>query len=122
MLIKAQSRNFERIEKNHVRRRGALAVGGAVGVDDPASLTRERGEYVVHVGTRWQGEISVLAESGEHAAGDGSTVSLAELGALLLLLPLLILIATGIGGDWRRRKALWTVGLRVGFRVGIRVS
>ena len=105
-----------------MRRRGALAVGGAVGVDDPASLTRERGEYVVHVGTRWQGEITVLAESGEHAAGDGSAVSLAELGALLLLLPLLLPLAAGIGGDRRRREAPRTAGLRVGFGVGVRVS
>lgn len=102
-----------------MRRRGALAVGGAVGVDDPASLTRERGEYVVHVGTRWQGEITVLAESGEHAAGDGSAVSLAELGALLLLLPLLLPLAGGIGGGRRRcrRETPRTAGLRVGLGV-----
>ncbi|KAG5116903.1 hypothetical protein JHK84_043016 [Glycine max] len=61
------------------------------------------------------------AESGEHAAADGSTMSLAKLGVLLLLLPLLILIAAGIGGDRRRRKASRTAGLRVGFRVGVRI-
>lgn len=41
----------------------------------------------------------MLAESSEHATGDGSTVSLAELGALFLLLPLLIHLVAGIGGD-----------------------
>ena len=63
-----------------------------------------------------------IAESGEHAAADGLTMSLAKLGVLLLLLPLLILIAAGIGGERHRRKAPRTAGLRVGFRVGVRVS
>ena len=62
------------------------------------------------------------AESGEHAAGDGSTMSLVELGALLLLLPLLMLIVVDIGGDRHHREAPRTAGLRVGFRVGIRMS
>lgn len=100
-----------------------MAVGGAIGVDYPASLTRERGEYVVHVGTRREGEIAVLAEAGEHAAGDGSAVSLAELRALLLLFSLLLPLGGGIcAGRRRRREAARTARLRVRLGVSVRVG
>lgn len=103
-----------------MRGRGTLAIGGSIGVNNPTSLTRERGEYVVHVCTGGQGEIAILAEAGEHATGDGPAVSLPELGSLLLLLSLLLSLGNGIGSDRRRRRE--TPGTaRVRVRLGVRV-
>lgn len=102
-----------------MRRRGTLPVGGAIGFDDPTGLTRECGEYVVHVRTRRQGEVPVLAETGEHAARDGAAVTLAELGALLLLLPLFLPLPGGIGRRSRRgSETAGAAGLRLRVRMG----
>lgn len=63
---------------------GGGAEGGAVGLDGPPGGAGEGGEDVVHVGAGGEGEVAVLPQPGQHAAGDGAPVPLPQLGPLLL--------------------------------------
>lgn len=83
---------------DHLGGRRSVAVSGAIGLDDPASLTCEGCEHIVHVRTRRQRKVTVLAEAGEHPASNGSTEAFSKLGALLLLLPLPLALVSGGGG------------------------
>ena len=82
-----------------------------------------RGEYVVHVDMCWQGEISILRTLASMRLVMAWWCRLRSLVlSFSFSLSLYILITAGIGGDRRRHKAPRTVGLRVGFRMGVRVS
>lgn len=106
----------------HCSGRRRLPIGGAVGLNGPASLPSESGDDVIHVGACREGEIAVLAEAGEHSAGDGSPVTFAKFRSLLLLVSLFpALHRRGRGGGGvavgvRGGKAAETA-LRLGLRV-----
>lgn len=96
-----------------------LPVGGAIGFNSPTCLPSECGDNVIHISACREGEISVLPETGEHSAGDGSPVPFSKFRSLLFLFSLFpafywrgwVVVAGVCGG--KAAKAALGLGLRV---------
>ncbi|GKV46742.1 hypothetical protein SLEP1_g53717 [Rubroshorea leprosula] len=80
-----ESRLWNKVERLGRR---TVPIGGAIKLDRPSSLASQGSEHIVHVRTRREREITILSETGQHMASDGTAVSLSELRPFLLLLPL----------------------------------
>ena len=61
-----------------------MAVGGAVGVDDPAGLVGEVAEDFINVGARGKRVAAVFTEAVEDIGGDGPPMPLSHLSLLLV--------------------------------------
>ena len=61
-----------------------MAVGGAVGVDDPAGLAGEVAEDFINVSARGERVAAMLTEAVEDVGGDGPPLPLSHLGFLLI--------------------------------------
>lgn len=66
--------------------RQRLSISGAISFNDPTSFTGKGSKYIIHVSPSREWKVTVLAEAGKHAAGDGPAVSFSKLSSLLLFL------------------------------------